>query len=182
YRYMGRPLFRWVDDWTRDWTSERLILFPNVAAYAVVFVVLVFINMAFDYAKIHTVLQDRKNMLAAASRGVGFVLAHPIRTFGLYGAAGLLGILVVATYAVVAPGANQSTVTTVVAAFLAGQLYLLARIWVKLVFLGSQTALMASFHPAPVPERAPNSEPGPASEAGFTPEPGPASPPVKPVG
>lgn len=156
YRYVGRPLFNVLTDWSRDWMDERPILFLTMSIYALVFFIVTLINVVFDYAKIHAVLEDRSNMLAAAFRGFAFVIRHPAKTLGLYYLIGILAIFIMAAYGFVAPGAGQSTVPTVVLAFLAGQIYLLARIWIKLVFLAGQTVMMTSHSiPASFAESAP---------------------------
>ena len=144
YRYVGKPLFAGIPKWTRDWTVERPILFLNMMAYAVVFFLLALVNMVFDYAKIHTVLYDRRNMVAALVRGLMFVLRHPLRTLGLYYLAGVVTLIIMIAYGLIAPGPSQSSMSGVVLAFLIGQVYLLARIWTKLLFWASQSAMMAA--------------------------------------
>jgi hypothetical protein len=49
-------------------------------------------------------------------------------------------VIVTALYGVIAPGAGSSGLT-MWAAFAIGQLYVLARLWVKLMFWASETAL-----------------------------------------
>ena len=152
FRYVGKPLFKGIENWTQDWTDERPVLFLNIGAYVVVLFLLTVISMAFDYAKIHTILEGRKNMIAAMLRGFGFVLNNPLKTFGLYYLVGTIACLVMLGYAAVAPGPGQSSTSTVIVAFLVGQAYLLARMGVKLLFLSSQTVMMASHRPLPQEE------------------------------
>lgn len=147
YRYVGKPVFEGIPKWTRDWTDERPVLFLNMMAYAFVFFLLALVNMVFDYAKIHTVLYDRRNMIAASARGLMFVLHHPLRTLGLYYLAGIVTLVVMIAYGLIGPGPSQSSVIGVVFAFLIGQAYLLARIWTKLLFWSSQSSMMAAYRP-----------------------------------
>ena len=66
---------------------------------------------------------------------------HPGKTFGLYYGLGVLAIVLLGLYSLVAPGAGQSTMTGVVLAFVIGQAYLVAKLVVRLAFYGGQLAL-----------------------------------------
>ena len=97
--------------------------------------------MSFDYAKICTVVEDRRNMLLATVRGLLFVLSRPFRTFGVY-----LGILIVSglllvLYVGLAPGIGQSDYAAIAWAFLVSKLFLIARLFMRLWLLGGQTVL-----------------------------------------
>lgn len=130
---------------TRDVTAERTVLLYCMAVVLVVGFLLVLVHVCFAYAKIATVLEDRRSMLLAALRGVGFVLQHPGRTLGLYLLVALVSGLVLALYAWIAPGATQSSWATVILAFLLGQAYLLVRLLMQLSLLGGQLALYRDF-------------------------------------
>lgn len=144
YRFVGRPLLKELEPWTRDWTSERPILFLTMVSYALVFALLGVIHVVFDYARIHTVLEDRRNMAAAALQGLLFVIRRP-RALGLFCMVCCVSIAAAAVYTLAAPGPSQSNVATVLLAFLFGQLYLLSKVWIKVLLLASQTVLMASY-------------------------------------
>jgi hypothetical protein len=158
-------LFAYVHHWlfdrlyeyvTHDLAVERTALAWRFALYAVFGALLVVTTMVFDYAKIRAVVEDRRSMIGAFSAAVRFVRRHPVSTLALYLMNGLCFVLVVALYWLIAPGAG-TTGLSMWAAFAIGQLYLLARIWVKLLFLASQTAFFqralahASYTAAPVP-------------------------------
>ena len=55
-----------------------------------------------------------------------------------------IGLSLVAVYALVAPGPGQSTVAGITLAFLVGQLYLVARLALRLTFFGAQMRLYES--------------------------------------
>ena len=82
-------------------------------------------------------------MLGAVFAGARFVRRHPVRVFGLYLLDGLAFLALVAVYAFIAPGAG-STGVSLWWGFLVAQAWVLARIWVKLLFLASETALFQS--------------------------------------
>jgi hypothetical protein len=124
----------------RNLTVERTAFGLRLGLYGVFLLVLTFWNVVMDYAKIRAVVEDRRSMLGAVLAAWTFVVRHPLKTGGLY-AFNVAGFLVVlALYAVVAPGAGGFGVAAWMA-FAIGQVYLLARLAVKLAFYASQTAL-----------------------------------------
>ena len=149
YRFHG-SLFRYIEDATRDLTVERTVFLFTLAGAALILFLLCLINMVFDYAKIATVLESRRSMLLAALRGLGFVLSHPGKTLGLYYGLGLIGVVLLATYAILAPGGGQSTPPGILLAFLLGQIYLLLKLLLRLTFYGGEMALYEALtRPAP---------------------------------
>ena len=122
----------------RDVTEERTIFAVSRLTLAVTSLLLVIVHMASDYAKIATVLDDRRGMLRALAGGFRFVLARPGAVFGIYYGVGMIGLLLLGIYGLIAPGAGPSTIVGVVLAFFVGQLFLLARVALRLTLLGSQ--------------------------------------------
>ena len=117
---------------------------------------LVVVNVIFDYAKIRIVVEDRRSALGALSAAMRFVWRQLGRVAGLYALNGLAFLILIAIWALVAPGARGGGLTLWLG-FLVAQLYLLARLALKLQFLASETALFqsslahASYTAAPVP-------------------------------
>ena len=109
--------------------------------------------------------------LVAAARFLG---RHPGSVLGLYLLNGMVFAAVLVTYSFVAPGA-PTTGASVWIGFLVTRLYLLARLWVKLVFYASETAFFqaslahAGYAAAPLP-RWPDS---PSADAVVPPGPQP---------
>jgi hypothetical protein len=154
-------LFGWVHKWllvdlygraVRDMTVERTGFFLNMALYVVFGAMVLACNVVFDYAKIRAVVEDRRSMLGAVLASIRFVSRNPARVLGLVALDGLCYVAVVAAYAVAAPGAASNWT-----GFAVGQLYVLARLFVKLLFYASQTALFqgllahAAYTAAPQP-------------------------------
>jgi hypothetical protein len=121
-----------------------VVLLWTIGAAALIALLLCVVNAAFDYAKIATVLEGRQRMLSAAARGFRFVLARPFRTLGLYFTLAVVGLLLLAAYRVVAPGARDATLPGVAAALLLGQIAVLLRLVLRLTFYASQMALYES--------------------------------------
>jgi hypothetical protein len=144
YAYVHPWLFDTVYPWaTRDLTVERQAFAVRVVLYLVFGLLLVASNIVFDYAKVRAVVEDRRSMLGALVAAVRFVRRHPGRVVDLYILDSLAFLLVVAVYALVAPGAGGSG-WSLFAGLLIAQTYLLARLLVKLLFYASETALFQS--------------------------------------
>jgi len=141
---------------TRDITVERSAFFVRLALYVVFGLLVGAVNLVFDYAKIRAVVEDRRSMIGALRAGARFVWRNRAATIGLYLAVGALFGLVLAAYAALAPGVWGPGWSTVRGLAIA-QLYVLARLWVKLIFYGSETSLFqqrlahAGYTAAPVP-------------------------------
>jgi hypothetical protein len=66
FGYVHRWLFEWLYLWvTRDFTVERSAFIVRVVLYLVFGVLLLALNMLFDYAKIRAVVEDRRSMIGA---------------------------------------------------------------------------------------------------------------------
>lgn len=128
---------------TRNVTAERVAFSWRLGAYAVFGFALMIVNMIVDYAKIRAVVEDRRSMVGALIAAVRFVLRHPRKTCSLYLLNGLLFLSLLAMYALVAPGAGGGGLD-IWRPFLIGQLYVLGRLWLRLVFAASQTSLFQS--------------------------------------
>ncbi len=143
YRF-GGWLLRRVEDATRDVTVERTVLTYVIAASVLVAVLLTFVNMAFDYAKIATYKENRRSMILAAIKGFRLVLGNLGRVSVLYYGLGLFGLVLLGVYYVIGPGVGQASVPSVVFAFLVGQAYLVSKLVLRLTFYAGQLALYES--------------------------------------
>ena len=142
-------LFAYVHRWLLDDAYERLIVdvsaervafFWRFALYAAFGAALVAVNVMMDYAKIRLVVEDRRSAIGALSAALGFLARHPGRALGVYALNGAVFLILLAVWAVVAPGAGRAGAPMWLA-FAATQAYLLARLGLKLLFMASQTAL-----------------------------------------
>jgi len=170
YAFLFGPVHSWLFDtlWgrlTRDMTVERTAFFLRAALYLVFGLLLAACNLLFDYAKVRAVVEDRRSMLGALAAAVRFVRTYPSAVAGLYAADFLLYLAAAAIYALVSPGAGRGALVWLAVA--AGQAYVVARLWVKLVFWASEIALFQSrlAHAAYVAAPEPRWPESPAAEA-----------------
>ena len=142
-------LFVYIHRWLLDDAYERLIVdvpeervavLWRFGLYAVFGAALMLVNIAIDYAKVRLVVEDRRSAIGALSAALGFLGRHPGHAFGLYALNGLAFLVVVAVWSLVAPGAGGAGLSMWVGLAVT-QLYLLARLVLKLQFIASQTAL-----------------------------------------
>lgn len=139
--------------WTRDLTIERDAILIRLALYAVLLAALTLINLVSDYAKVRTVVEDRRSMLGAAGAACRFIRRRPLRTLGLYLLSALAAALVIHLWSHAAPAAT----TPVAWAFLVTQLYVLLRLWTRLTWMAGEVVFFqrelahASYTAAPLP-------------------------------
>jgi hypothetical protein len=151
--WLFEAFFPWA---TREWTVERNAFFLRTALYAVFGGALVSFNIWLDYAKVRAVVEDRRSMVGALVAALRFIRRNPARTAGLYLADGVLFLAVAALYAAFASDAG-GTGFRMWAALVVSEVYLLARLWVKLVFWASEVSLFqallahADYVAAPLP-------------------------------
>jgi hypothetical protein len=154
-------LFRYVHAWvfddaygalTRDVTVERTGFAIRLTGYAIFGALLLLCNVIFDYARIRMIVEDRRSAIGALLAGG----RHLAQILGLYVLNALAFLLLVILYAAVVPGAPRSGVAMWLTLGL-GELYILGRHYLKLLFYSSQTAFFqgalahAAYTAVPVP-------------------------------
>ena len=125
---------------TRDVTVERTAFLWRIALYLVFGALLLSTSAVFDYTKVRAVVEDRRSMIGAIAASVRFIRRNLPAVASLYLLNGLLFFAVLALYGLLAPGAGW-TGAGVWLGFAISQIYLLARLWVRLVFFAAETSL-----------------------------------------
>lgn len=128
------------DTFTRGVTVERTAFLWRLGLYVVFGALVLLASIVFDYAKARAVIEDRRSMIGAVAAGVRFVRRNFAAVASLYLLNGTMFVAVLVLYAVFAPGASL-TGAGMWLGFALGQLYLLARLWVRLVFFASEISL-----------------------------------------
>jgi hypothetical protein len=142
-------LFAYVHDWifgwgyesiTRDLTVERTAFVIRLAGYLLFGALLVLCNIAFDYARVRTVVEDRRSAIGALAAGARFAWRHRGGAGALYLLNAGAFLLLVLIYALLSPGAPRTGFSGWVV-LAVGQAYIMARHYLKLVFYASEIAL-----------------------------------------
>jgi hypothetical protein len=126
-----------------DMTVERTAFAVRAGLYVVFGVLVAACVTVFDYAKVRAVVEDRRSMISASAEAIRFVRRNGSAVAALFFINFGIFAVVVAVYAAVVPRIGDTGVAMWLA-IIVGQLYLVARLWVKLVFWASETALFQS--------------------------------------
>lgn len=127
-----RPL---RDNAVTEWTE---IILSNLHL-AISLLLLAFLQMFFDYVKIHIVTEDEKKVLRAAARAWTFVKKRIFRAWFLYLLIAGLGLAGTVLFVRVTGLVPSSGLFGLAAGLVWGQLYLVFRMWIKLLFFSSQS-------------------------------------------
>jgi hypothetical protein len=157
FQYLHAWLFLDVyRDLTRGLGVERTTFVWRLVFYLVFGAALLLVNIVFDYARVRLVVEDRRSALGALLAAGRFLWHHPLAAAGLYALNALVFVVLLALWSVAAPGIHGPGAAMWLA-FVVGQLYLLARLAIKLHFLASQISLFqahlahATYTAAPAP-------------------------------
>ncbi len=119
-------------------------------ALSVLLLVLMIINMVFDYARIGAVLNQRYRMLREILLAFKFSFRHFLTTFGLYLmialAGGVLFLLLTAGRAAII----QNSLVAAFLAFVVAQIAIAARLWNRIAFYAAQIDLYGKLGPETV--------------------------------
>lgn len=170
---------------TKNWTQEKFVLFVSWFRWLFVIFAFLVVNMIFDYAKIRLVLEERRSAIAAAYRSIKFVFRHFGKTLSVFLFCALLGLIFVAIYnpleQILPPNSRRWVITV----FFLQQLFILARVYVRLTFLSSEVLLYEDLRPvsgvAPWDQGKAALEALPVSPATDFPPPAPETLPLDPV-
>jgi len=144
------------DNLTRGMSTERTAFLVRAIFYVLFGIILLAINLVVDYTKVRIVVEDRRSALGSIAAAIRFIRNHPRQVLALYGLNSLTFLGVIAVWALLAPGAGGAGVS-MWASFVLAQLFIAARLLMKLQFIASQVSLFqanlahATYVSAPMP-------------------------------
>ncbi|HWQ35224.1 MAG TPA: hypothetical protein VNQ79_20430 [Blastocatellia bacterium] len=156
-------------------TAYQPIAVRNWLANAALALMFGFVSLIFDYAKISTVVNDRRRMFREAVSAARFALKHFLSVCGLYLLIALIGLGCFVLFAWLRSAVTQASMAAVLLAFILGQLALLARIWARITHYAAALDFYRHRLPPEKPLNVPaefepqNIEPEPVTEAGMNP-------------
>lgn len=124
---------------TSSVTAERRAFAVQLLLYLIFGLTLIGVNVLFDFARIRIVVEDRRSAIGALFGASRFVRRNRGAVAAVYGLNALLFVLLLLVYAIA-----TRLIPTGGAGLLAlslGELYILARHFLKLAFAASETAL-----------------------------------------
>jgi hypothetical protein len=107
----------------------KIILFSLLLAW---------LNMVIDYARIHMVVQDSGTAYRSIRNALGFTRRHFAKVNGLYGLLVVTGIFILLVYLGVEYFVPKYHAVGITLFFFISQLYVLLRIWLRIGFYGGQ--------------------------------------------
>lgn len=114
--------------------TETSAIAWQAAGYIVFLMALSAVTLVADFSRVRLVVEDRRSVIGAISAGTRFVTRRAGRLSWLFLLNILVGAVLARLWLQVAPGGPSATWW----ALLVGQLYLVARIWARLGFIGSE--------------------------------------------
>lgn len=167
-RSLGQTLFR-------DTEREIPLVLFAWARTATALLLFMFVHMVADYARVRLVVDDSRRALRAYLGSFLFVFRNFRAAVGVYAGATLLLAVLAAVGHFSINRIPQSTIWWLLVMLVGQQVFVLARIWVKLLFYAGETGVYQAFRklPAPPLEQAVEQERAPAAEPVLEPAPAP---------
>ena len=125
---------------THEVAVERTAFLIRVTLYLVFGALVAAATTIFDYAKVRAVVEDRRSMAGAINAAIGFIGRNAAAAVMLFVLNFTAFAIAVGLYALVAPGAGRVGLRMWLG-LAVGQVYVLTRLWIKLTFWASETAL-----------------------------------------
>ena len=126
---------------TKNSATEHLPIILFVLKYLILAILLAMINMIFDYAKIMTVVNDFHGMYKTIKDAIMFVMMSPRKTLGLYFSYVLTVVFFLIIYLFLESYISVTGWITIFIFFIWTQLFMLARIFIRLSFFAGQYSL-----------------------------------------
>jgi hypothetical protein len=154
HSWLFGTLYPWL---TRETSVERTAFVIRLLLYLPFLALVAATMLVVDIAKARAVVEDRRSMLGALVAAARFVRRHTRSAVALFAANAVIFGLVALAYAILVPGASHGSAVSIVYAAFIGQLYIAARLGVKLAFMATSVALVqdrlahAGFTAGPTP-------------------------------
>ena len=135
-------------------TVERPTVIKSFAPMLLLLLLIAVVNMVFDYARIASVINDRRKMLRETFKAVGFAFRHPVSAFGLYLILGVSGLALFAFLFWLRSLVYQDSLGAILLAVVIAQLAMASRMWTRVAYYAGQVDLYQSLVPAPISAQA----------------------------
>lgn len=123
-----------------DALTDTQMFHAELLRYGVVAVLFAAINMLSDFVRAAIALDDG-TLFSRISRGFSFVMKHPMSSFGLYAGCTAFSAFVIALFFFIRNGVHEANEETVLFGIAIGQIFILLRIFSKLIFYAGEAIL-----------------------------------------
>jgi hypothetical protein len=132
---------RWSESTVATNLNDKTHFQSILAAAALIWAIAAILHLILDYSKILTVMLRGSSPLLMPVRATRLVFRNFPKTLGLHALLGLTWLIPIVLYEMMAPGVGQSSGPAIIAAFAAGQILILLRVWIRCLSYGAQTSL-----------------------------------------
>jgi hypothetical protein len=141
--WLGFLILQWIlwlaaGPLTADGSNEKMIYSVAWAWLAVSLVLVFFIHMILDYARIIIVRADTGRVWRSLWAAVRFVFKRFFGTLGLYYLLAITGGVIFLVYWGIHSRISTSSAVTIWLAFLVGQVFIISRAWLKVAFQAAE--------------------------------------------
>ncbi len=140
YGLLANLMYAWA---TRDLASERAAFAWALVLTLVGLLLFAAVTIVGDCARVRMIVEDRRSVVFALAAGARFAWRSASSLASLYVLLGLMLVALVAVYALVAPGAGSS-LTWAKVGLIIGSVYILGRVFLKLLTYASATSFFQS--------------------------------------
>ncbi len=120
--------------------TDAQVLHAELWRYGAVIAAFMIVNLFSDFAKAAVAIDD-DTLAHKIWRGLAFAMRHPFASSGTYLGAAIVSAAVIALYYFVESGMHPLTAEGIVLQIAAGQIFILLRIYSKLIFYAGEAAL-----------------------------------------
>lgn len=142
--WLSSPLSGWMDGRARESVSETGALAWSLGRHALLLCALVLVHMVSSFAKVIVVVEERSSAILAFLSSLGFCLRNLGRTLGQYAAVATAGLVLLLVWHVLDGSLDVTGYKTQLVFLLLAQLFVLARIKLRLLLIAGQVALYRS--------------------------------------
>lgn len=121
-------------------TEEKIDFFIDRIQNISFLILILFIGMLFDYARIATVVDKRRNVVFAVLRSLYVIIRHIHRTVTIYFLLAAAGAVLIVAYAITESLIPQNTIQNIIVIFGVYQLYMFLKLYIRCTFFTSQMA------------------------------------------
>jgi len=127
-------------------SSERLLFYTLWLRLGIAIFVFFLVRMILDYTRIKIAFEDSPKVFRSLLEMIKYVLKKLGKTLGLYYLLLLTGIVFFAVFWALRSAIPQNSFTTIIIAFLVGQVFIASHGWLRIAF---QQAQLVFYSPAP---------------------------------
>ena len=138
---LNGPFARWADGRARESVSETTAMAWLFGRHAVLLLALMLVSLVSGYAKAIVVLEERASALLAFVSALSFCGRNLLRTLGHYLSVALLGVALLAAWRLLDGAYTTTGYKTQLVTFALFQLFVLARLALRVMLMGGQLAL-----------------------------------------